>query len=78
MVQKPKFTQCEAGIICVNCELPYYEKNDVQECGIVTWKPEITQHLRRTITYDTGPLVRRGTDRHAQRFIQLAQIWKWF
>lgn len=81
-VQRQKSLQCEAQIIqvpakvLVNCEWPYYEKYDAQECGIVPWKPEITQQLK--LTYDTGGrLVRRGTDRHARRFIQLmAPNWK--
>ena len=60
MTEEP-FSACQNA-----CQWPYYyEKYDAEECGIVVpWKPEITQQLK--LTYDTGPLVRLGTDRHAR------------
>ena len=60
MTEDP-FSACQNA-----CQWPYYhEKYVAEECGIVVpWKTEITQQLK--LTYDTGPLVRLGRDRHAR------------
>ena len=70
-VQRQKSLQCEAQIIqvpakvLVNCEWPYYEKYDAQECGIVPWKPEITQQQLK-LTYDTGGSISQTRDRQTR------------